>query len=88
MERLDPRNIQSDGQFLLVSFISLFFCFGLIWIPLFVMSDIATEMTGLMVLDNAHWLAGLKILLTATLFNIISLKLWQGWFIYWKRQFF
>ena len=88
MEHLDPRNIQSDGQFLLVSFISLFFCFGLIWIPLFVMSDIATEMTGLMVLDNAHWLAGLKILLTATLFNIISLKLWQGWFIYWKRQFF
>ena len=88
MERLDPRNIQSDGQFLLVSFISLFFCFGLVLVPLPIMLYIANEMTGLMILDNAHWLEGLKMLLMLTLLNIISLKLWQGWFIYWKRQFF
>lgn len=86
MEYVNPKNIETDGQFLWISFISIFICLMII-IPYFMMTVIVSDVTGLMMLSNEYRSASIKFYSAFFIFTLFSLKLWQGWFIYWKRQF-
>ena len=86
MERINPKNIETDTQFLLISFISLFLSLMII-VPIYPMMLIVSSFTSDMILSNEYWLHGISVNGIMIPLGIVSLKLWNGWFIYWKRQF-